>query len=646
MLLLQPLRLRHASRPSGSLAVALACVLVLGIATHAGATSNPPTCRRTGQAPAVGELRDLILANLCSGGANDGASCASDSECPGGRCPLSDNQCSGGFNSGADCTSDSECPGGGQCSPGDTPIFGPKITGETIYYEASLSFNPVACGYQGGFMCIDLPSVGGCPGGNPPISPRRCVGGTNPNANCLNDSECPGGMGCVVLFGSECCDVTPTFPLTCNGGANDDGTCSVDSECPGGTCSGIPLLCSAGNCNPPGLASVTSRQVPYVVTPADHSSQCADQTNIRAVFHYFNGTSHFGTDDVFPVNSDQPLCNAVVTPTPTSTRTVTPTPTDTPTPTVTPTPTDTPTPTVTSTVTPTPTATSTATPTPTVTPTSTPTPTVTSTATPTPTATVTPTKTPTPTVTSTATPTATRTATPTPTPTATATPGQEFCRTAGYWAEHAGTEKQCGQNITQKVIDVGGPLTICGESIRTTTLEDAASAEEALCITVQGEQTRQLARQLTATALSCVVSDIAAGRNPLANPTCSQVSIGAIFQQCNDVCTGASTARTVSQCTDLLDCFNNGFTPNPVTGQCGASATSGQNCHSQDFPSCANLALPNCTLPTSNKCFAKEGSASSTDKCGAARGNDCFIIASQEANCSCDSDPTSGRPCP
>ncbi|HEY2387018.1 MAG TPA: hypothetical protein VGK30_08660 [Candidatus Binatia bacterium] len=555
MLLTLPTRL------SASLAIALACALLLGVAPRAAATSNPPNCPKTGQAPSVGEFRDLIFGD----------------------------QCSGGVNSGANCTMDSECPGGGRCSPGETPISGPKIEGETIYYEASLSFNPAACGYEGGSMCIDLPAAGGCPGGHPPISPQRCVGGTNANANCTASSQCTGGS-CVLLFGSECCDVTP----------------------PGG----VPLICSAPTCNPQGELTVTSTQVAYVVHAADRSSQCADPSNVRAIFRYFNGTSHHGVNNEFPVNSDQPLCNAVVTPTPTSTTT--------PTPTSTPTPTDT--------------------ATPTATPTSTPTATATSTAT------ATATTTPTVTATRTATPTATRTATPTPTPTrtvtptATATPGQEFCRTAGYWAEHAGTEKNCGQNIAQTLLDTGGPITICGESLRTTALEDAASAEEAMCVTVQGEQTRQLARQLTATALSCIVSDVAAGRNPLGNPTCSQVSIGTLFQQCNDVCTGASTARTVGQCIDLLDCFNNGFAPNAATGKCGA--VTGTSCHDRDFPACAQLHLPNCNLPTSNHCFGKEGAASSTDKCGDARGNDCIILASGEANCSCDSDPAAGRPCP
>jgi hypothetical protein len=332
------------SSPVAPLArVVVTCILVGTAAVPSvWAVSNPPNCPKTGQAPALGELRDLVLANKCSGGSNDGANCAVDSECPGGRCPHSDTQCSGGLNSSADCTVDSECPGGGRCSPGDTPIAGPKIEGETIYYEASLSFNPTACGYEGGKMCIDLPSIGGCPAANPPISPQRCVGGTNPNANCTAASQCPGGS-CVVLFGSECCDVTP----------------------PGG----IPLICSAVACNPQGVATVVSRQVPYIVHFADRSTFCANPANVRAVFNYFDGTSHHGPNDEFPVNSNQPICNDVVTPTPTPTRTATPTVTATVTSTLTPTPTPTPT------LTPTPTATATSTvPRPTPTATTLPTP--------------------------------------------------------------------------------------------------------------------------------------------------------------------------------------------------------------------------------------------------------------------------------
>jgi len=278
-------------------------------------------------------------------------------------------QCSDGANFGNDCVTDADCPGG-LCSLGETPINAPgvKIQGETIYYEGNLSFNNAtgSCGYEGGKICIDIPSVG-CPGSNPAISPNRCVGGTTPNAPCPPDGPvCGGGGVCSPSFGTECCDVTPP--------------------------AGVPLICVGCTTNPQ-VATIVSRQVPYVVNFADASNLCNPVTNVRGVFNYFNGISHHGAGDEFPVDSSQPICNPVITPTPTAT--VTPTPTATATVTPTPTATETPTPTVTATVTPTPTVTPTETPTetPTVTPTPTETPTVTPTVTPTLTSTVTPTPT-------------------------------------------------------------------------------------------------------------------------------------------------------------------------------------------------------------------------------------------------------------
>ena len=51
-------------------------------------------------------------------------------------------------------------------------------------------------------------------------------------------------------------------------------------------------------------------------------------------------------------------------------------------------------------------------------------------------------------------------------------------------------------------------------------------------------------------------------------------------------------------------------------------------------------------LGIKDKCFAKEGNAGSSDKCNDARGNDCIVLASGEANCSCDRDHAAGRRCP
>lgn len=342
----------------------IVAALVLGRADGVWAQGNPNACPKTDVSTPFGELRDI-----------DGV-----------------DNCSGGGNSGTECTTDSECPGG-LCSPGETPITnGLKIEGETIYYEANVSFSAGACGFEGGQTCVNLPGTG-CPGSNPAI--LKCLGGTNPSANCTVSSECPGGV-CLT----DCCDVTP----------------------PGG----IPLICPAvAGCAPAGETTIVTRQIAYVVSLADaDTTGLCPPGQVRGDFQYANGTSHGPGADQFPLNNFRPICNSVLTPTPTPTSTATPTPTATPTETATPTatPTETATPTATPTETATPTATPTETATPTPTATETATPTATETATPTATATPTETATPTATVTPTDTATATTTPTITPTPTIVITP--------------------------------------------------------------------------------------------------------------------------------------------------------------------------------------------------------------------------------
>src|SRR3954464_11348614 len=51
----------------------------------------------------------------------------------------------------------------GENGPGDTPVTGFKIEGETIYYESRLTYTGAPqCGYEGGTLCIDPPGAAGC----------------------------------------------------------------------------------------------------------------------------------------------------------------------------------------------------------------------------------------------------------------------------------------------------------------------------------------------------------------------------------------------------------------------------------------------------------------------------------------------------
>jgi hypothetical protein len=200
--------------------------------------------------------------------------------------------------------------------------------------------------------------------------------------------------------------------------------------------------------------------------------------------------------------------------------------------------------------------------------------------------------------------------------------GLEICRTPGFWATHAGTEKGEGKskNLTQKVIDEVGCMVICGERITNTALDSANSAEEALCVSVAGNSILQLARQLTAAALNCIVTN--------GNADCSGVSVEGLFQGCNAVCADGDLTFGGIDCIEALDCFNNGGTFDPITGLCPKSEI---NCHdSTEVGFCQSGPDKNKLCSTNAECASgaacKPGPAGSSDRCNTAHANLCSIV--------------------
>ena len=166
------------------------------------------------------------------------------------------------------------------------------------------------------------------------------------------------------------------------------------------------------------------------------------------------------------------------------------------------------------------------------------------------------------------------------------------CRTAGFWSTHAGVEKPQSRNITLEVLNyqAGDPV-ICGEVINNTTLKSLTSALEALCVSPQGQQELQLARQLTAMSLNCVMSG--------GGSDCSLTVNFADFTTCNELCEEFvvnadpfinPTPADVSACTARIDCLNNGGVPDDldqVPGTCilGTCSLAGTPCGgNQDCP--------------------------------------------------------------
>ena len=139
--------------------------------------------------------------------------------------------------------------------------------------------------------------------------------------------------------------------------------------------------------------------------------------------------------------------------------------------------------------------------------------------------------------------------------------GTEICRTPGFWGTHAGTEKRgrgrCGRksgrrgrNITQEVLDAAiPPVMVCGEILDNTGLGMIGSALESTCVRPRGDRRLRLARQLTATALNCVMTN--------GSGDCAGTSIEQTFASCNRACANAWDDE-IRDCIRALDCFNKG----------------------------------------------------------------------------------------
>jgi hypothetical protein len=229
----------------------------------------------------------------------------------------------------------------------------------------------------------------------------------------------------------------------------------------------------------------------------------------------------------------------------------------------------------------------------------------------------------------------------------------------------------------------------------------ADSTLEAMCIKVSADKDSplQLVRQLTAMALNCCVSNF--------GPDCGGDSyLSELISDCNDTCIDESGTRTIGQCVEEVDCFNNGgeFYNMADTDCCVADSSTGcevdfceqsvcsydSYCCSVEWDSiCAGEAAtdPYCgycsdlcitgicsidNLPCSddlpceleqdceaipNNCHSMEipfvdlgldpncNSTGSSKVCNAANKNNCLVVGSQEMNCTSGIKSTSPESC-
>ncbi len=140
---------------------------------------------------------------LCNGGANDGAVCGADGDCPGGFCVFAKAICDGGGDDGRAC----ECIGGA-CS-------------DAVACSTNESMGTCSGGGLAGSCCdvaLNCADGAACAG-----TQKLCQGGTMKGIACLRDAQCP-GSSCV------------STALVCNGGSEAGFSCVDDGDCPDGTC--------------------------------------------------------------------------------------------------------------------------------------------------------------------------------------------------------------------------------------------------------------------------------------------------------------------------------------------------------------------------------------------------------------------------
>jgi hypothetical protein len=141
-------------------------------------------------------------------------------------------------------------------------------------------------------------------------------------------------------------------------------------------------------------------------------------------------------------------------------------------------------------------------------------------------------------------------------------------------------------------------------------VDNASSALEALCVKLGDGQRLQLARQLAALSLNCIVSGLGvdcAGSAQLAN----------VFASCDAAC--IDDTAIVASCIERIECLNSG----------GPS----KEAECRLFAGCESRALPPEVLIGNPSRCPDPGPAGSGKECAAARKTRCTILPPGEALC-------------
>jgi hypothetical protein len=157
-------------------------------------------------------------------------------------------------------------------------------------------------------------------------------------------------------------------------------------------------------------------------------------------------------------------------------------------------------------------------------------------------------------------------------------------------------------------------ITVCGETLNATDVENKSSALEGICDSGGGKT--QLARQLIALALNCLNSKNS-GWGDGTSPCAGISAFESVYNSCDATCIAGGTNAQLSACINQVDCLNNGGTWN---GSCTIQANNCEN----------------------NPLLFQDSPAGSSQTCNDARKSDCTIfstVGTGAGQCTTDSLP-------
>lgn len=208
-----------------------------------GSSGNPVLANTCSAGDRIGEpcVRETECPGTCAGGAEDGGPCTFNSSCANKACVA--GTCIGGSQDGKDC---SNTKARNKCIKGKG--FCPWLEGQAPPGAGNIGFCNGGSNNQAGCVAnSDCPGGGFCDGGCNTADLLDSKGGVCESALCSSNKDCGLCSGDhKVPFANLSCSTDADCGKVCSDTGN---SCKTAADCPTGTCGVIAGACTPGTCS-------------------------------------------------------------------------------------------------------------------------------------------------------------------------------------------------------------------------------------------------------------------------------------------------------------------------------------------------------------------------------------------------------------